>query len=82
MDSIQTTTDLIQLARTASPWGAGCVALLGLFQLIRHLRQPSALAKAVKAMETQEEKDALVELFRLANPPKTGKRNPAARSRA
>jgi hypothetical protein len=64
-------TDLIQLAKAASPWGAGAAVALSLFSLIRHLRQPNALAKAVKSLGTQEERETLVELFRIAHPPKT-----------
>lgn len=71
MDPIQI-TDLIQLAKSASPWGAGAYVALEIIRLIRDLRQPRALAVAVKSMETQKEKDALVDLFRLANPPRGG----------
>jgi hypothetical protein len=64
-------TDLIQLAKAASPLGAVAV-VLSLFSLIRHLREPDALAKAVKSLGTREEREALVELFRIAHPPKRG----------
>ncbi|GAA5483916.1 hypothetical protein [Haloferula sargassicola] len=84
MDFNQTSTDLIQLAKVASPWGAGCAVLMGVLYLIQTLRQPRALADAVKSMETQEERDALIEMFRIANPPKpkAKKKSPVARPRA
>lgn len=74
MDPIQISTDLIQLAKAASPWGAGAVVALGLFSLIRVLRQPRALAKAVKSLDTPEQQQALVELYRIAHPPKTAEK--------
>lgn len=80
MNLIHTTTDLIQ---TVSPWGAITAVFLGIFHLIRELQQPSALATAVKSMETQEDKDALVEMYRIAKQPKskmTKKETPAARN--
>lgn len=71
MDSNQI-ADFIQLAKSASPWGAVAIVALGIIRLVRDLQQPRALAAAVKAMDSQQEKDALVELYRLANPPKAG----------
>lgn len=68
MNLIATTTDLIQIV---SPWGAGTAVFLGIIHLIRELRQPSALATAVKSMETQEGKDALVEMYHIAKQPKS-----------
>lgn len=69
MDPSQT-TDLLHLAKAASFSGAGCAALLGLFRLIRDLRQPRALARAVKSLESRQEQETVVELFRIAHPPK------------
>ncbi len=81
MDPIQITTDLLNLAKAASPWGAGAIVALGLFQLIRVLRQPRALAKAVKSLDTPEQQQALVELFRIAHPPKTAEKSRPKRKR-
>jgi len=64
-------TDLIQMAKAASPWTAGAIVALGLLRLICELRQPLALAKAVKSLGNREEQEILVELFRIAHPPKT-----------
>lgn len=65
-------SDLIQLAKAVLPWKWGMVALvaLGILRLIRDIWLPRSLAAAVKTMGTQQEKDTLVELFRIANPPK------------
>lgn len=68
MNLIHTTTDLIQ---TVSPWGAGTAVFLGILHLIGELRKPRVLAAAVKSMETKEDKDALVEMYRIANRPKS-----------
>ena len=63
--------DLFTLAKDITPWGAACIVLVGVLHLIRALRQPRALANAVKSMETQKEKDALVEMYRIANQSKS-----------
>jgi len=68
-------TDLIHLAKATSLSGAGCAALLGFFRLVRELRQPRALAKAVKSLDTQQEQQTLVELFRIARQPKALRQN-------
>lgn len=61
-------SELVQLVKPLSLAGAGCTVLLGLFRMIRELCYPRALAKAVKSMSTEEEKDALLEMFRVAKP--------------
>lgn len=81
MDPIQITTDLIHLAKTASPWGAGAIVALGLFRLICELRQPAAMAKAVKSLDRRQEQQALVELFRIAHPPKEAAKANSKRKR-
>lgn len=58
-------TEILQFAKVATPSFAVAVVFLGLFRLIGDLRQPRKLADAVKEMNTQAEKDALIELYRL-----------------
>lgn len=58
-------SEILPFLKAASPWGAAVVIMLGLFRLIRDLRQTRNLADAVKTMSTQKDRDTLVELYRI-----------------
>lgn len=73
--------ELLQLAKAASPWGAGAIVALGFFRLIREPRQPAALAKAVKSLDSRQEQQTLVELFRIAHLPKSSEKGSSKRNR-
>lgn len=69
-ESLQAAVDLFSIAKDITPWGAACIVLVGVLHLIRDLLQPRVLGSTVKSMETQEEKDTLVKLYRIASQPK------------
>ena len=62
--------EISQLLKAGSPWVAGCAVCITALQIAYKLIAPRFYADAVRRTTTKEEKDALVELFRLANPPK------------
>ena len=63
----QAAIELFSITKNMMPWSAACIVLVSVLHLIKALRLPLALANAVKTMETQKEKDALVEMYRIAN---------------
>lgn len=70
-DSLQAAVDFFTIAKDITPWGAACIVLVGVLHLIRDLFQPRVLGNTVKSMETQEDKDTLVKMYRIANQSKS-----------
>lgn len=62
--------EISHLLKAGTPWAAGCAVCIAALQFSYKLLAPRFYADAVRRTTTKAEKDALVELFRLANLPK------------